>query len=90
MSKHLISYDLIGGEDADSYEDVIKYIKSFPSYAKALYSQWIVKSSKTAKDIRDELNNIIDDDDVVLVVDITNSASAWHSLPEKAADILRS
>lgn len=88
MSKYLISYDLNGGEDADAYDDVIEYIESFPEYAKALYSQWVVESPKTSSDIRSELKNIVDNDDVILVVKV-DSGWASFNLTKEAVDVFK-
>ncbi len=88
MSRYLISYDLNNGEDSESYDDVKEYIESFPNYAKALYSQWVVESEKSVADIRDELKDIVDGDDVVLVVKVISSWASTN-LPKDAVAILK-
>jgi len=88
MSKYLISYDLNDGEDSDAYDEIIEYLESFPEHAKALYSQWVVESSKTSSEIRSELKNIVDDNDVILVVKV-ESGWASFNLPKEAVDVLK-
>jgi hypothetical protein len=89
MSKYLISYDLNGGEDSEAYEKVINYITSYKYHAKALYSQWVIKTDKTASEIRDDIKNLIDSDDVVLVVEVTHSWASY-GLPKEATELLKS
>lgn len=71
MKTLLISYDLGVPETSDDYKTLIAYIKSFGTWAKPLYSVWLIKTDKTCAQVRDELNAKIDTNDKTLVMDVT-------------------
>ncbi|HXH36902.1 MAG TPA: hypothetical protein VNJ54_21175 [Plantibacter sp.] len=73
--KYRISYDLKSpGRD---YEPVYDYLNGFAN-TRPLESVWIVKSTKTATTIRDEIKALTDSSDALFVVDITGKA--WAAL----------
>ena len=76
MNTLLISYDLIGDEQLPDYQRVFDYIKSFDGWAKPLQSVWLVKTTKSASVVRDELKSKTDSDDRILVINITGSGWA--------------
>ena len=73
MKTYLISYDLRIPETSADYQKLIKYIKSFSSWAKPLKSVWFIKTYKSVSEVRDELNKEIDANDGVLVIDVTGA-----------------
>lgn len=85
MKTHLISYDLIGHETAESYKSLITAIKDCKNWAKPLESTWLVKTELSAVQIRDILRSYLDTNDKLLVVEV---ASDWASisLPEKVVE----
>lgn len=87
MYKVLVSYDL--HKPIKDYIDLIGYLKEFKNQAKPLESLWVIKSDKSQITIRDEILGIIDQDDSVLVVDVSNDAMAWHSLSPSVAEWLK-
>lgn len=84
MNNFIISYDL--HQSGQNYERVIDYIKSYQVWAKIHQSVWYVKSSKSTKQIRDELLRRIDDNDSVFVAEIKNAS--WHNLPKDRSDYI--
>jgi hypothetical protein len=74
----LISYDLGVPETSDDYKRLIAYIKSLGTWAKPLYSMWLVKTDKTCTQVRDEINSQIDTNDKTLVMDVTGVG--WASM----------
>ena len=74
MKSYLITYDLNSpGQDYNSlYED----IKGLGTWWHCLDSTWIVKSSLSAKEIRDKLSPSIDGNDAFLVAKMSGEA-AW-------------
>jgi shikimate 5-dehydrogenase len=76
MKTYLISYDL--DKPGQNYEKLIARLKEIGA-VKALYSEWIIRNTVSAKDIRDDLNRFIDGNDMLLVVALTGEA-AWTSL----------
>ena len=89
MSVKIISYDLDYPEKFEDYEDLIGYIKSLGSWAKPLYSVWLVDTDKTASEIRDGAMRHIDNNDKLFVAE-WNTDSGWasYNLPKSVTDWL--
>lgn len=73
MKVYLISYDLGIPETSADYQRVIAYIKSYGTWAKPLYSVWFVVTDKTSTQVRDELTQLVDNNDKLLVIEVTNT-----------------
>lgn len=84
MKKILVSYDLVMAKD---YDKVYKYLKEF-SCIKPLESLWLLKTNLTVTEIRDNLISLTDNDDKIIVLDITSSSWATSHLP-KTSEWLR-
>ena len=67
----MISYDLWGPENSSDYKKVTDYIKSLWDWSKPLESFYFVVSWKTTKEIRDEFKNITDNNDKVVVMNVS-------------------
>lgn len=89
MKTFLISYDLGKPETSAGYRSLIKYIDSFPAWAKALHSVWLVKSDKDIKIIRDEITALIDENDRILVMEITHSSCTTYNLSKRVTDWMK-
>lgn len=77
MKRILISYDLMRpGQD---YNDLISYLKSF-KHTKPLLSTWLISTTKTAEEVRDEIVNkqLVDGNDKLIAIDTTRDDAAWH------------
>jgi hypothetical protein len=80
-----ISYDLRGkDEKSEDYEKLIEQIKTHP-WAHPTYSDWIVETTKTPEQVRDELVGFIDKDDRLLVATV-KAPAAWRGLPKDVSD----
>lgn len=86
MSTLLVGYDLNKVKD---YEPLWEYLKSHSNWWHHLDSTWIIVTSKTPVQVRDDINRLIDRDDEVLVVDITGKSAAWTGFPERGSQWLR-
>ena len=82
MYSYIISYDLISNKD---YDSLYKAIRNYGSYAHVLESVWIVKSSSSSTDIRDNLKSYIDNDDKIFVAKLSGQ-SAWWNLSKEVSD----
>lgn len=71
MNKYLVSYDLIG-PDRD-YEAIKEKLRSYSPRAKPLESVWIIKTDKSAEEIRDDLKTAVDSNDKLLVVKLSGN-----------------
>lgn len=79
MSKRLlISYDLV--DPGQNYDDVYDYMQKFIKARSPLESVWVVKTNKTINKVRDELKGIVDKNDKILVVNITDRGAAWNNI----------
>jgi hypothetical protein len=82
----LISYDL--SQPDRNYSDLYQAIKNCGSYwTHILESVWIVKSTSSADQIRDQLVAAADKNDSFLVIEVTSNYSGW--LTEKIWEVLR-
>lgn len=82
MNSFLISYDLISNKD---YSSLYTAIKNYGYYAHILESVWIIKSSYSSSDIRNNLKIHIDSDDKLFVAKLTGE-SAWSNLSKEVSD----
>lgn len=82
MTIFSISYDL--RKPGRNYEELYSALRSFPTRARPLESFWLVQSSMTAAQIRDQLLQKIDAGDGLLVIECGRTA-AWHGLDDKTA-----
>lgn len=89
MSTFMISYDLWWPENSSDYKKVSDYIKSLWTCAKLLESFFFVVSWKTSWEIRDELKNITDNNDKILVMNV--SWDYWSSsyIPKEVTDWMK-
>jgi len=76
MKPYLVSYDL--DKPGQDYHPLIQELKRMGA-KRVLYSEWILKTTSTAAQVRDHLKTLIDDNDMLLVVGLTGEA-AWTSL----------
>lgn len=85
MKTYLISYDLIKPESLPEYIRLINTIKSATYWAKPLKSVWLVKTTLTSAQIRDELRKVTDANDKILVIEVTNNWASFN-LPKEVTD----
>jgi CRISPR-associated endonuclease Cas2 len=74
---HAVSYDL--NTPGQNYPAIQKRLEQLGA-KRIQYSHWMLKSSMTASQLRDDLRLHIDTNDRLLVVDVTNAPMAWHNL----------
>jgi hypothetical protein len=70
MNTIQINYDLVA--PGRNYDRLFDYIKSHGTYAKPLKSMWFIRTTKTATQVRDEIQQQVDSNDQVVVVDVTD------------------
>lgn len=85
MKTYLISYDLVGNENITDYKRLIEMIKTATYWAKPLKSVWLVKSTLSSAQIRDQLRTVVDNNDKLLVIEITNNWGSYN-LPKDVTD----
>lgn len=75
MNKYIVSYDLIKVRD---YKDVHEKLKSFGGWARPLESVWVIKSSLTISEVRDEMQKVLDSDDKLIVMELTGNWGTYN------------
>ncbi|MQM81537.1 SinR family protein [Lactobacillus buchneri] len=80
---YLITYDL--DNPGQNYKDLIEHLKTYPGWARMTESCWSVTSGKTAKEVRNDLEPFIDNNDRLLVVRLSGEA-AWTGIPKDVTD----
>lgn len=84
MNTYLISYDL--RRPGKDYPTLHEHIKSYGNWAKPLESVWLIKSSRSAEQVRNAIQQHVDGNDKVLVIDVTSRAAAWVNLAKEVSD----
>lgn len=88
MRTLLVGYDL--NKNGKDYEDVWAYLKDrHNNWWHHLDSTWIIRTDKTAVQVRDELKAIgLDSDDELLVAELTGVA-AWVGFSDQGSKWLK-
>lgn len=76
MKVYQINYDL---RKQRNYDELYKKIKAYGTWCRPLKSCWIIISDKTAPQIHDDLQQVMDRDDGLLVTRLQRDA-AWVNL----------
>lgn len=83
MNTFLISYDLGSPESRSDYTSISKHIKNlYDNWAHPLQSVWIIKSEKDAGEVRNDIKSVLDLNDKLLVVELTNNWGTYNILKE--------
>ncbi|MBI3881485.1 MAG: CRISPR-associated protein Cas2 [Verrucomicrobia bacterium] len=75
MNKILVSYDLKAPHR--DYSKLITALKTFELWARPLESTWLLVTSQNTTQVRDSLMALVDENDKILVVELTGG---WNSL----------
>ena len=78
MYTYLISYDL--RQPGKDYTQLHTHLKSYSDWAKPLQSVWLIKSSSTCEQLRNTVQAHMDENDMILVIDVTGKPAAWDKL----------
>ena len=87
MNTLLVSYDLIA--PSRNYEPLREFLESHSSWAKPVQSLYLVKSSKSAKLLRNDLTSFLDTNDKIIVINVTSDGAACTGLGEKGSDWIK-
>lgn len=86
MPCYVIGYDL--NQPGQDYEELYEQIKSYGTWLHHLDSTWFVKTNHTSAQIRNYLQQFIDDNDKLLVAELSGVA-AWTGLNDKGTTWLK-
>lgn len=88
MNTLLVGYDL--NRTGQNYDDLINALKEdYDNWWHHLDSTWIIKTSFSAEEVRNQLWQHMDANDEMLVVDITGDAAAWQGFNDRGSSWLR-
>jgi hypothetical protein len=79
MKTYLISYDLGVPETHSDYISLFQHLKKLYSpWARPVKSVWIIKSKKTAGQIRDEIKTVLDTNDKLIVLELSKTWGTYN------------
>lgn len=78
MKTILVSYDL--RKPGRNYDNLYEHLESYPDHISPLESVWLLKTSFSAKRVRNAVLKHIDSNDGLLVINVTGAAAAWNGL----------
>lgn len=87
MNTLLVGYDL--NRPGQDYEELTKFLKGESTWWHALDSTWIVVTSKSTSELRDEIKRLVDPNDEVLVMNVQGDGWASFGLSKEATDWLK-
>jgi CRISPR/Cas system-associated endoribonuclease Cas2 len=79
MALYLISYDLMHHESHGQYDELIEDLEHLKA-RQILSSDWVIKTNADAEAIRDRLRRFMDEDDRIIVAEITSNWASAHTL----------
>lgn len=83
MSVLMVSYDLFN--PGQNYEQLIRRIKNYPSWAKLGGSAYLISTPNTPEQVRNELRLYLDRNDK-LYVGMAPAPSAWVNMPNDVSN----
>jgi hypothetical protein len=87
MNTVIVGYDL--NRPGQNYDGLIEKLTSFSTWWHHLDSTWLIKTAKTAVQVRDELKPHIDQSDELLVVNLADRSAAWTGFSDQGSQWLK-
>lgn len=85
MSTYIVTYDLHTA--GQNYDCIIKKLKTYPAWFHMQASVWIIVSTSTSTQIRDQLAGCLDSNDKLFVGKLAGEA-AWQGYSNSDSDWL--
>lgn len=80
---YIVSYDLV--EPGQNYDSLLSKIKEADSWARLGGSSYLIESTKSPKELRDEYKVILDSNDKLYVGRVVAPA-AWTGMPKDVSE----
>lgn len=64
-------------------------MKSFPNWAKLFQRAWIIQTTKSTRQVRDELAEVIENKGKIVIINITNSGWATCEIERKVVQWMK-
>ena len=87
MSTFLVTYTL--DDSTESYNEISSRLKRYPNWAKLFARVWMIKTSHSSKEVRDELSDAIEGKGKIVVINITDSAWATYKVQGNILDWMK-
>lgn len=85
MATYMVGYDL--NTPGKNYDRLIDAIKTYSPWWHNLDSTWILRTDRSAVEVRDHLARYIDQNDELLVAELTG-VGAWRGFAKDGSDWL--
>ena len=79
---YIVSYDL--SEPGQNYDTLLNKIKEVGSWARLGGSAYLIETQKSAKELRDDFQTILDSNDKLYVGSVSAPA-AWAGMPQNVS-----
>ena len=76
MSTYIITYDL---KNSRNYNELYEAIKSYGTWAHINESTWAIVTDQSATEIRDQLKNHLEIDDIIFIIR-SDTEAAWTNV----------
>jgi len=86
MATYIVAYDL--HKHGQDYAGIINKLKSYGTYWHCQGSVWLIVSSKSAEQVRDDLLTALDGNDKLVVIKLDREA-AWKGYNKEISDWLQ-
>lgn len=89
MAVYIVTYDLRGEADSQSYLRLINLIKEDGVWACLGGSSYLIESERTPVELRDKFKSVLDKDDM-LFVGVVNAPAAWYGYSKEVTEWIKS
>ena len=89
MGVYIVTYDLRGEADSQSYLRLINLIKEDGVWACLGGSSYLIESERTPVELRDKFKSVLDKDDM-LFVGVVNAPAAWYGYSKEVTEWIKS
>lgn len=87
MRTLLVGYDL--NRPVQDYPKLTGYLRAFGIYWHHLDSTWLIRTTLTAVQLRDQLLSYIDRNDELLVIEVTGGPAAWYGFNDSGSNWIK-
>lgn len=87
METFLVGYDL--NKAGQNYKGLIEHLKKYPNWCHFLDSTWLIRTTGTSEEIRNELKKFLDSNDKLMVTRVSGRGAAWSGLDKEDSEWIK-